>query len=184
MTSFEVAAERDRRGIRGEMTARGRGLAAQQPVGPPRWKLATLSWFGVFPVVTAILALAEPWLDRLPLVARTITRRNRRCPGPRSRALPPISARRRAARRCCRRAIHRYLVNAGTFGPQDFFETPDSEWTRFFEINVMSGVRLSRAYLPGMIERNWGRVVFLSSESVKPLASPSPRDRTDADTAP
>jgi antibiotic biosynthesis monooxygenase (ABM) superfamily enzyme len=71
MTSFEVAAERDRRGIRGEMTARGRGLAAQQPVGPPRWKLATLSWFGVFPVVTAMLALAEPWLDRLPLVART-----------------------------------------------------------------------------------------------------------------
>jgi NAD(P)-dependent dehydrogenase (short-subunit alcohol dehydrogenase family) len=105
----------------------------------------------------------------------SITRRNRRCPGPRSRALPPISARRRAARRCCRRAIHRYLVNAGIFGPQNFFETPDSEWTRFFEINVMSGVRRSRAYLPGMIERNWGRVVFLSSESVKPLASPSPR---------
>jgi hypothetical protein len=59
MTCFEVAAERDRRGIRGEMTARGRGLAAQQPVGPPRWKLATLSWFGVFPVVTEMLALAE-----------------------------------------------------------------------------------------------------------------------------
>jgi NAD(P)-dependent dehydrogenase (short-subunit alcohol dehydrogenase family) len=77
---------------------------------------------------------------------------------------------------CCRRAIHRYLVNnAGVLGPQDFFEIPDSEWTRFFEINVMSGVRRSRAYLPGMIERNWGRVVFLSSESVKPLASPSPR---------
>jgi NAD(P)-dependent dehydrogenase (short-subunit alcohol dehydrogenase family) len=55
--------------------------------------------------------------------------------------------------------------NVGIFGPQDFFAIPDREWTRFFEVNVMSGVRLSRAYLPGMVERNWGRVVFLSSES-------------------
>lgn len=55
--------------------------------------------------------------------------------------------------------------NVGIFGPQDFFDVPDDEWTRFFEVNVMSGVRLSRAYLPGMLERNWGRVVFLSSES-------------------
>ena len=55
--------------------------------------------------------------------------------------------------------------NVGIFGPQDFFDIPDSEWTRFFEVNVMSGVRLSRQYLPGMIERRWGRVVFLSSES-------------------
>jgi NAD(P)-dependent dehydrogenase (short-subunit alcohol dehydrogenase family) len=42
--------------------------------------------------------------------------------------------------------------NLGIFGPQDFFEIPDREWTRFFEVNVMSGVRLSRAYLPGMVE--------------------------------
>jgi NAD(P)-dependent dehydrogenase (short-subunit alcohol dehydrogenase family) len=55
--------------------------------------------------------------------------------------------------------------NVGIYGPKDFFEIPDSEWTRFFEVNVMSGVRLSRAYLPGMVKRNWGRVVFLSSES-------------------
>lgn len=55
--------------------------------------------------------------------------------------------------------------NVGIYGPQDFFEIPDGEWTRFFEVNVMSGVRLSRAYLPSMVERNWGRVVFLSSES-------------------
>lgn len=55
--------------------------------------------------------------------------------------------------------------NVGIFGPRDFFETPDEEWSRFFEVNVMSGVRLSRAYLPGMAERGWGRVVFLSSES-------------------
>jgi NAD(P)-dependent dehydrogenase (short-subunit alcohol dehydrogenase family) len=55
--------------------------------------------------------------------------------------------------------------NLGIFGPQDFFDLPDSEWTRFFEVNVMSGVRLSQAYLPGMVERDWGRIVFLSSES-------------------
>lgn len=55
--------------------------------------------------------------------------------------------------------------NVGIYGPQDFFEIPDEEWTRFFEVNVMSGVRLSRSYVPGMVERNWGRVVFISSES-------------------
>jgi NAD(P)-dependent dehydrogenase (short-subunit alcohol dehydrogenase family) len=55
--------------------------------------------------------------------------------------------------------------NAGIFEPKDFFEIPDSDWTRFFETNVMSGVRLSRATLPGMLKRNWGRIVFISSES-------------------
>jgi NAD(P)-dependent dehydrogenase (short-subunit alcohol dehydrogenase family) len=55
--------------------------------------------------------------------------------------------------------------NLGIFGPQDFFETPDSEWTRFFETNVMSGVRLARAYAPSMMGRRWGRIVFVSSES-------------------
>lgn len=55
--------------------------------------------------------------------------------------------------------------NVGIFGPQDFFETPDETWQRFFEVNVLSGVRLSRAYLQGMAERGWGRVVFISSES-------------------
>ena len=55
--------------------------------------------------------------------------------------------------------------NVGVFGPQDFFDTPDAEWERFLAVNVMSGVRLSRAYLPGMAARGWGRVVFMSSES-------------------
>ncbi|KIQ06163.1 MULTISPECIES: SDR family oxidoreductase [Pseudomonas] len=55
--------------------------------------------------------------------------------------------------------------NLGIFNPQDFFETPDSEWQRFFDTNVMSGVRVSRAYAPGMVERQWGRIVFVSSES-------------------
>jgi NAD(P)-dependent dehydrogenase (short-subunit alcohol dehydrogenase family) len=55
--------------------------------------------------------------------------------------------------------------NLGIYGPEDFFETLDSEWSRFFEVNVMSGVRLSRSYLPGMVQRQWGRVLFISSES-------------------
>jgi NADP-dependent 3-hydroxy acid dehydrogenase YdfG len=55
--------------------------------------------------------------------------------------------------------------NLGIFEPKPFEQIPDSEWNRFFEVNVMSGVRLSRAYLPGMKKRNWGRIVFISSES-------------------
>ena len=55
--------------------------------------------------------------------------------------------------------------NVGIYGPEDFFETSDDQWQHFFDVNVMSGVRLSRAYLPGMQERNWGRVVFISSDS-------------------
>jgi len=55
--------------------------------------------------------------------------------------------------------------NLGIYGLKDFFELPDSEWERFFQINVMSGVRLSRAYAPAMVERGWGRIVFISSES-------------------
>jgi NAD(P)-dependent dehydrogenase (short-subunit alcohol dehydrogenase family) len=57
------------------------------------------------------------------------------------------------------------INNVGIFEPKDFFETPDEDWSRFFDVNVMSGVRLSRAYLPGMLKRNWGRIVFISSES-------------------
>ncbi|HVX79300.1 MAG TPA: SDR family oxidoreductase [Bradyrhizobium sp.] len=57
------------------------------------------------------------------------------------------------------------INNAGIFEPKDFFEISDEDWSRFFETNVMSGVRLARAYLPGMLKRNWGRVVFISSES-------------------
>jgi NAD(P)-dependent dehydrogenase (short-subunit alcohol dehydrogenase family) len=55
--------------------------------------------------------------------------------------------------------------NAGTYGPQDFFEIDDATWDFFFQLNVMSGVRLARHYLKGMLERDWGRVVFISSES-------------------
>lgn len=55
--------------------------------------------------------------------------------------------------------------NVGIFELKDFFETPDEDWTRFFEVNVMSGVRLSRAYAPKLVEKGWGRIVFIASES-------------------
>jgi NAD(P)-dependent dehydrogenase (short-subunit alcohol dehydrogenase family) len=55
--------------------------------------------------------------------------------------------------------------NLGIFNPQPFEEISDDEWRRFFEVNVLSGVRLSRYYLPQMKQRGWGRIVFISSES-------------------
>lgn len=55
--------------------------------------------------------------------------------------------------------------NAGIFEPKPFTEIPDADWDRFYQVNVMSGVRLTRAYLPGMLQKNWGRVIFISSES-------------------
>lgn len=55
--------------------------------------------------------------------------------------------------------------NLGVYEHKPFMEIADDEWERFFRVNVMSGVRLSRHYLAGMWERGWGRVVFLSSES-------------------
>jgi len=58
------------------------------------------------------------------------------------------------------------LVNTlGIFEPKPFVEITDADWHRFFDINVMSGVRLSRAYMKGMLARNWGRIIFISSES-------------------
>ncbi len=55
--------------------------------------------------------------------------------------------------------------NLGIFEPKPFLEIPDADWLRFFETNVLSGVRISRAYLPKMLARDWGRIVFISSES-------------------
>src|SRR5690348_12680489 len=71
----------------------------------------------------------------------------------------------------CARVIDAYadidvlVNNMGIFEPKPFEEIPDADWLRFFEVNVMSGVRLTRHYLPGMKSRNWGRIVFVSSES-------------------
>jgi len=55
--------------------------------------------------------------------------------------------------------------NLGIFEPKAFEEITDADWTRFFDTNVMSGIRMSRAYIPGMRKNDWGRIVFISSES-------------------
>lgn len=55
--------------------------------------------------------------------------------------------------------------NVGLFEVRAFEDIPDDEWSRYFEVNVMSGVRLSRTVLPRMLERGWGRIVFVGSES-------------------
>ncbi|MFT3702750.1 MAG: SDR family oxidoreductase [Agriterribacter sp.] len=57
------------------------------------------------------------------------------------------------------------INNAGIFEPKAFADIPDEDWFRFFDVNVMSGVRLSRYFLPKMLEKNWGRIIFISSES-------------------
>jgi NAD(P)-dependent dehydrogenase (short-subunit alcohol dehydrogenase family) len=62
-------------------------------------------------------------------------------------------------------AVDVLVNNLGIFEPKPFGEIGDADWMRFFETNVMSGVRLSRHYLPGMVARDWGRIVFVSSES-------------------
>jgi len=62
-------------------------------------------------------------------------------------------------------AVDILVNNLGIFEPKPFEQIPDEDWRRFFEVNVLSGVRLSRAYLPGMKQRNWGRIIFISSES-------------------
>lgn len=55
--------------------------------------------------------------------------------------------------------------NLGIFEPKAFEDIPDADWMRFFDVNVLSGVRLSRLYLPAMKQANWGRIIFISSES-------------------
>jgi len=63
------------------------------------------------------------------------------------------------------------INNLGIFEVKPFADIPDSDWLRFFEVNVLSGVRLTRQYLPGMQRKNWGRVIFISSESAQQIPS-------------
>jgi NAD(P)-dependent dehydrogenase (short-subunit alcohol dehydrogenase family) len=63
------------------------------------------------------------------------------------------------------RAADVLVNNAGIFEPKPFADISDADWYRFFEVNVMSGVRLARHYLAGMLKKNRGRIVFISSES-------------------
>jgi NAD(P)-dependent dehydrogenase (short-subunit alcohol dehydrogenase family) len=62
-------------------------------------------------------------------------------------------------------AVDVLVNNVGIFEPKAFAEIPDEDWLRLFEVNVMSGIRLSRHYLAGMLGKNWGRILFISSES-------------------
>jgi NAD(P)-dependent dehydrogenase (short-subunit alcohol dehydrogenase family) len=57
------------------------------------------------------------------------------------------------------------INNVGIFEPKAFRDIPDADWMKFFEVNVLSGVRLARAYFDKMIAKNWGRIIFISSES-------------------
>jgi NAD(P)-dependent dehydrogenase (short-subunit alcohol dehydrogenase family) len=61
------------------------------------------------------------------------------------------------------------INNLGIFEVKPFAEIPDADWLRFFEVNILSGVRLSRHYLPGMLKNNWGRIIFISSESAQQI---------------
>ena len=62
-------------------------------------------------------------------------------------------------------ALDILVNNLGIFENKPFLQIDDAEWRRFFEVNVISGARVTRHYLPGMVERKWGRILFLSSES-------------------
>lgn len=62
-------------------------------------------------------------------------------------------------------AVDILINNLGMYEPKTFEQITDEDWLRIFEVNVLSGIRLSRAYLPGMKQTNWGRIVFISSES-------------------
>jgi NAD(P)-dependent dehydrogenase (short-subunit alcohol dehydrogenase family) len=57
------------------------------------------------------------------------------------------------------------INNVGIFEPKAFEDISDADWLKFYEVNVLSGVRLSRIYFPKMLKKNWGRVIFISSES-------------------
>jgi NAD(P)-dependent dehydrogenase (short-subunit alcohol dehydrogenase family) len=62
-------------------------------------------------------------------------------------------------------AVEILVNNLGIYESKQFGDIADADWSHLFDVNVMSGVRLSRAYLSGMLERNWGRIIFISSES-------------------
>lgn len=64
--------------------------------------------------------------------------------------------------------------NAGVFGPRSILEIKDDEWLSIFQLNVLSGIRLTRAYLPRMISKAWGRVIFVSSESALQIPTEMP----------
>jgi NAD(P)-dependent dehydrogenase (short-subunit alcohol dehydrogenase family) len=70
-------------------------------------------------------------------------------------------------------AVDILVNNVGRYLPHEFTQTTDQDWYQTFDLNVMSGVRLSRLYLPGMKQRNWGRIIFISSESALQIPADS-----------
>jgi len=63
------------------------------------------------------------------------------------------------------------INNVAMFEPKAFADIPDADWFKFYEVNVLSGVRLSRAYFDKMLKKNWGRIIFISSESAVQIPS-------------
>ncbi len=121
-------------------------------------------------IAKGLLPPAPTWWSMAGRETRSMPRSRRSprpCPERQVRGIAADVSTARGAKRCWRRCreVDILINNAGIFEPKGFFEIPDDDWSRFFEVNVMSGVRLSRAYLPGMLKRNWGRIVFISSES-------------------
>ena len=98
---------------------------------------------------------------------RRRSRRSKPNPAAISSASPATSGRPGAIEDLVRRhpEVDILVNNLGIFEPKPFEDIPDADWMRFFEVNVLSGVRLSRAYLPAMKRANWGRIIFISSES-------------------
>jgi NAD(P)-dependent dehydrogenase (short-subunit alcohol dehydrogenase family) len=88
-------------------------------------------------------------------------------PGARLRGVAADFAQRASVENLLREvpAVDILVNNVGIFEPKEFTDIPDEDWFRFFEVNVMSGVRLSRHYFPAMLQQNWGRILFISSES-------------------
>lgn len=86
------------------------------------------------------------------------TRKAAQMLGQRGRGVPADVSTATGCAELVRQAPHVDILvnNAGIFEPKPFTEIPDSDWQRFYQVNVMSGVRLARAYLPGMLQRNWG----------------------------
>jgi NAD(P)-dependent dehydrogenase (short-subunit alcohol dehydrogenase family) len=101
-------------------------------------------------------------------VNEAIARLQNEVPGarPRRRCRPQRWRRGRAAPAAVN-GVDILVNNAGIYGPLDFYDTDDAIWENYWQTNVMSGVRLSRALLPAMVQKGWGRVVFISSESAR-----------------
>ena len=102
-----------------------------------------------------------------PRVDQAVARLSAEVPGSRVTGIAADLATAPGCEELCRRLpdVDVLVNNLGIFEPKAFEAIADADWLRFFEANVLSGVRLSRQYLPGMRARNWGRVVFVSSES-------------------